>query len=50
MLSGVGPSNELKNHNISIISNLPVGYNLQDHVTYHANFLFNDSVSVIPEQ
>lgn len=33
MLSGVGPAEELQKHNISVIKDLPVGKNLQDHVT-----------------
>lgn len=32
MLSGIGPSEELKKHNINIIKDLQVGQNLQDHV------------------
>ncbi|CAG9764947.1 unnamed protein product [Ceutorhynchus assimilis] len=32
MLSGIGPSQELKKHGIEVIKNLPVGQNLQDHV------------------
>lgn len=33
MLSGVGPQNNLQNLNIPVIKNLPIGENLQDHVT-----------------
>ena len=50
MLSGIGPINELKNHKISVVKELAVGHNLQDHVTYNAYFLFNDTVSLLPEQ
>ncbi|XP_047999288.1 glucose dehydrogenase [FAD, quinone]-like [Leguminivora glycinivorella] len=32
MLSGIGPSEELTKHQIPVIQNLKVGYNLQDHV------------------
>lgn len=32
MLSGVGPKKHLKEHNIPLIMDLPVGHNLQDHV------------------
>ena len=32
MLSGIGPEEELKKHNIEVIQNLPVGENLQDHI------------------
>ena len=31
MLSGVGPKSELKEHGISVLHELPVGRNLQDH-------------------
>ncbi|XP_043465866.1 glucose dehydrogenase [FAD, quinone]-like [Leptopilina heterotoma] len=35
MLSGIGPADELKKHNISVIKDSPVGRNLQDHVTFN---------------
>ncbi|XP_063371769.1 glucose dehydrogenase [FAD, quinone]-like [Cydia amplana] len=36
MLSGVGPIEHLAKHNITVLSNLSVGRNLQDHVTTNA--------------
>ncbi|CAG9764949.1 unnamed protein product [Ceutorhynchus assimilis] len=33
MLSGIGPSEELKKHGIKLVKALPVGQNLQDHVS-----------------
>ncbi|XP_064460196.1 4-pyridoxate dehydrogenase-like isoform X2 [Ornithodoros turicata] len=32
MLSGVGPNEELRKHNIDVVADLPVGKNLQDHI------------------
>lgn len=32
MLSGIGPAEHLQSHGISVISELPVGENLQDHI------------------
>ena len=32
MLSGIGPADHLKYHNIPVVVDLPVGYNLQSHV------------------
>ncbi|XP_028138195.2 glucose dehydrogenase [FAD, quinone]-like [Diabrotica virgifera virgifera] len=34
MLSGIGPEEHLKQHNISVIKNLAVGENLQDHLFF----------------
>ena len=33
-LSGVGPNDILQNLGIQTVIDLPVGYNLQDHVSY----------------
>ncbi|CAK1599636.1 unnamed protein product [Parnassius mnemosyne] len=44
MLSGIGPEDHLKEIGIDPIVNLPVGYNLQDHITFSGNaFIVNDS-------
>ncbi|XP_054166150.1 glucose dehydrogenase [FAD, quinone]-like [Oppia nitens] len=32
MLSGIGPADHLKSMGIPVVANLPVGYNLQDHI------------------
>lgn len=47
LLSGVGPAQELKKWNIPVYANLPVGQNLQDHVTVPMFFLVNQSVTII---
>lgn len=46
MLSGIGPQKELEHLNISVLQNLKVGYNLQDHVSFIQSFLINDSVNI----
>ncbi|CAH0719716.1 unnamed protein product, partial [Brenthis ino] len=38
MLSGIGPRKHLKSFNISVKSNLPVGYNYQNHVVVISAF------------
>lgn len=44
MISGVGPQEHLREFGIPTISNLPVGYNLQDHVTFSGNaFIVNQT-------
>lgn len=48
MLSGIGPRDHLSSLGIHTIEDLPVGFNLQDHVTMSAlTFLVNESVTVI---
>lgn len=50
MLSGIGPSSELKKHGIEVIADLPVGQNLMDHpVMFGAviyPYVFNNSTSL----
>ncbi|XP_068153532.1 glucose dehydrogenase [FAD, quinone] [Drosophila tropicalis] len=47
MLSGVGPRQHLQDLNISVVNDLPVGYNLQDHITLNGLvFVVNDSSTV----
>ncbi|XP_025163763.1 glucose dehydrogenase [FAD, quinone] isoform X2 [Harpegnathos saltator] len=47
MLSGVGPRDHLTSLGINVIEDLPVGFNLQDHVSMTAlTFLVNDSVTI----
>lgn len=46
MLSGIGPANHLAEHKINVISDLPVGHNLQDHVGLGGlTFVVNEPVS-----
>lgn len=35
MLSGIGPAEELRKHNIKVIADLPVGKNMLDHMMFH---------------
>ncbi|XP_063709218.1 glucose dehydrogenase [FAD, quinone]-like [Culicoides brevitarsis] len=48
MLSGVGPAEHLKKFGIQVISDLPVGENLQDHVAMVGlTFLVNKPISIV---
>ncbi|KAK7604631.1 hypothetical protein V9T40_005817 [Parthenolecanium corni] len=39
MLSGIGPQGHLRQYNIPVLANLPVGYNLQDHLMVQSSFV-----------
>lgn len=44
MVSGIGPKDHLMEFGIPVIADLPVGYNLQDHVTFSGNaFIVNQT-------
>lgn len=48
MLSGVGPRQHLEDLGIEVLEDLPVGMNLQDHVSMAAlTFMVNDSVTIV---
>ncbi|XP_043190675.1 glucose dehydrogenase [FAD, quinone]-like isoform X2 [Amphibalanus amphitrite] len=48
MLSGIGPASHLYEHGIPVIQDLPVGYNLQDHIgTGGIVFLLNKPISLV---
>lgn len=48
MLSGIGPSAELKQHNITIRKDLPVGLNLQDHIVIPIAMVLKNSTAFTP--
>lgn len=51
MLSGIGPTGELKKHKIEVIHNSAVGKNLQDHVTFTGIYiLLNNHTDTTLEQ
>ncbi|KAL4232989.1 hypothetical protein ACF0H5_007676 [Mactra antiquata] len=50
LLSGVGPKQQLEQLKIPVINDLPVGYNLQEQVTYSMNIQTNTSIGVDREQ
>lgn len=41
MVSGVGPRQHLREHGVRVVSDLPVGHNYQDHVTF-PGLVFSD--------
>lgn len=48
MISGIGPRDHLNSLDIDVIEDLPVGFNLQDHVSMSAlTFLVNESVTIV---
>ncbi|KAG8326560.1 hypothetical protein J6590_038439 [Homalodisca vitripennis] len=48
MLSGIGPRDHLEDLGIPVISDLKVGYNLQDHVSMAGlAFQVNDSITIV---
>ncbi|XP_044738151.1 glucose dehydrogenase [FAD, quinone] [Chrysoperla carnea] len=48
MLSGIGPSEDLIQHKIPVISDLRVGHNLQDHVGLGGlTFMLNQQIGII---
>jgi len=47
MLSGIGPKEQLKNKQIPLVKNLPVGENLMDHVAMGSvNVLINSTITL----
>ena len=40
MLSGIGKAEDLEKFDIKVVKDLPVGYNLQDHLLVYTNFQF----------
>lgn len=46
LLSGVGPADHLKTHNIKVVADLPVGKNLQDHQVVGIPLTYNKSNAV----
>lgn len=45
MLSGIGKASDLKKFDIPVVKDLPVGYNLQDHVTVPITFQFHPNAA-----
>ncbi|BFZ09651.1 hypothetical protein BsWGS_12690 [Bradybaena similaris] len=45
MLSGVGPRNHLESLKIPVVADLPVGQNLQDHVSFHLQVRIREALT-----
>ena len=50
MLSGVGPKEELATHDIPVIKDLKVGFNMQDHVSVIDHIVLNKTKSLNKEE
>lgn len=50
MLSGIGPKEHLKKHNIPVLADLPVGNNLQDHIYPSVYFEIDKPVSILQRE
>ncbi|KAL7643303.1 UNVERIFIED_CONTAM: hypothetical protein RMT77_006595 [Armadillidium vulgare] len=50
MLSGIGPEDHLHNSNVPLIKDLPVGFNLQDHIAVFMMFLTDKPVTYTLER
>ena len=50
MLSGIGPKEELKKHDIPLIKDLKVGFNLQDHVSVSDHIILNKTKMLTEEE
>lgn len=51
MVSGIGPRDHLQEKDIPVVQDLPVGYNLMDHVALGGlTFILNESASIITDR
>ncbi|XP_053645777.1 glucose dehydrogenase [FAD, quinone]-like isoform X2 [Cherax quadricarinatus] len=50
MLSGIGPARHLSQHNITVIADLPVGQNFQDHIAAGVIFSIDEPVSLLTDR
>jgi choline dehydrogenase-like flavoprotein len=45
-MTGIGPAKHLKEMGIPVIADLPVGYNLQEHVASGVHFSLNETIAL----